>query len=125
MLAALLDAGTVRFSDLVVAESGASADNLRAAVVYVCAERATALFDIYGLVDWKPEEGSVKVEITREGSGSPAVTIPVTVKAVGPSNWRVTADLPIRDLSPGTYIATAHVTLPGIPRQRLDRAFLR
>ncbi len=125
VLATLLDAGAVRFSDLVVAESGGSADNLRAAVAYVRAERATALFDIYGLVDWKPEEGSVKVEITREGSGSPAVTIPVTIKAVGPSNWRVTADLPIRDLSPGTYIATAHVTLPGIPRQRLDRAFLR
>ena len=125
VLAALLDAGAVRFSDLVVAESGASADNLRAAVAYVRADRATALFDIYGLVDWKPDEGSVKVEITREGSGSPAVTIPATVKAVGPSNWRVTADLPIRDLSPGTYIATAHVTLPGIPRQRLDRAFLR
>ena len=33
-------------------------DNLRAAVAYVRAERVTALFDIYGLADWKPEEGS-------------------------------------------------------------------
>ena len=115
----------MRFSDLVVAESGGSADNLRAAVAQVRAERVTALFDIYGLVDWKPEAGSVKVEITREGEALPAATIPVNVNAAGPSDWRVTADLPIRDLPPGTYIATAHVTLPGIPRQRLDRRFVR
>jgi VWFA-related protein len=124
VLATLLGAGTVRFSDLVVAESGSS-ENLRAAVAHVRADRATALFDIYGLSDWQPEDGAVKVEITREGSGSPAATIPALIKSTSPSNWRVTADLPLRDLPPGTYIATAHVTLPGLPGQRLDRAFLR
>jgi hypothetical protein len=125
VLASLIEAGAVRFSDLVIAESGASTDNLRAAVAHVGADRVTALFDIYGLPDWKPDAESVRVEITREGERTPAATVAARITLAGPSNWRVSAELPVRDLAPGTYIATAHLTLPGIPRQRLDRAFVR
>lgn len=125
VLARLLDAGPVQLSDLVVAEGGNEESNLRAAVAHVRSDRVTAVFDIYGLADWKPDADNVKVEITREGERAPTATIPARIRLAAPSNWRVSADLPVRDLPPGTYIATAHVTLPGIPRQRLDRAFVR
>ena len=125
VLARLIDAGPVRLSDLVVAESGNDKESLRAAVAHVGTDRVTALFDIYGLPDWKPDAESVRVEITREGEGTPTATAAARITVAGPSSWRVSAELPVRDLSPGTYIATAHVTLPGVPRQRLDRAFVR
>ena len=125
VLARLLDAGPVQFSDLVIAETGSGKDTLRAAVAQVRAERVTAVFDIYGFAGGQPEAGSVKVEISREGDASPAAIIPAKITPAGPSNWRASAEVPLLDLSPGTYIATAHVTLPGIPKQRLDRAFIR
>jgi VWFA-related protein len=126
VVASLLESkGTIRFSDLVVAEPGGAADSLRAAVAHVRGERATALFDIYGLPDWKPDSESVRIEIIREGGGEAIATTQAMIKPTGPSNWRVSADLPVRDLPAGTYIAVAQVTLPGMPRQRLDRAFLK
>ncbi|HSC26626.1 MAG TPA: VWA domain-containing protein [Vicinamibacterales bacterium] len=124
-LARLFGTGQVRFSDFVVAEGASGGGTLRAAVAYVRADRAAALFDIYGLPDWKPDAGSVTVEITQEGAGTTLMSVPVTISATGPTSWRVSAELPVGNLPPGTYIATAHVTLPGLPRQRLDRAFLR
>lgn len=125
VLARLVGSGPVRFSDIVVAEGSSATENLRAAVAQVRSERAAALFDIYGLPDWKPEAGSVKVEITEESGGRAVASIPATIVSTGPANWRVSASLPVSELPPGTYIATAYVTVPGLPRQRLDRAFVR
>jgi VWFA-related protein len=122
--AALTAAGTVQWSDLMLAEPPSDpAQPLRPLVVRAGGDRAVAYLEVYAAAD--PRAGvSATVEILTGEGQPPVVTLPARVSSNAAGRLTIIADIPVRDLEAGPYLATMRVTLPGVPAHHLTRRFV-
>jgi VWFA-related protein len=123
--ARLTPVGGWHVSDLMLAEPPAIAtDPLRPLVVRIAGDRLTAYVEAYGPPPSSPATATVRVDILRDGSRPPVVSVPAPVTVSPSGRWVISADLPVRDLPSGSYLASMHIALSGIPPQQLTRRFV-
>lgn len=118
-------AGTMQMSDLMLAEPPAvSSDPLRPLVIRFAGDRLIAYLEAYGPAPSSPATATVRIDILRDESSTPVASVPAPVTVSPSGRWVISADLPVRDLAPGSYLASMHVSLPGVPPQHLTRRFV-
>jgi VWFA-related protein len=123
--ARLSPAGPLQMSDLMLAEPPLDPSApLRPLVVRVAGQRLVAYLEAYGPAPSGPATATVRVDITRSDVPSPVASIPAPVTVSPSGRWVISADLPIRDLPTGSYLASMHLSLPGVPPQHLTRRFV-
>ena len=122
--ARLIGSEGIGLSDLTITDSEPG-QALRPVVANTAGDSAGAVLEIYGPPGWKPEGVSVLVDVKAVDGSSAVFSAPATVSAVGASTLRARAELKLRDLPAGAYVATAHVTMPGGAVRRVERGFLR
>ncbi len=54
----------------------------------------------------------------------PPLTIAGRITTSAAGRLAIAADIPVRDLAPGSYLASMLVTLPGVQPQTLTRRFV-
>ena len=123
--ARLSAAGAMHVSDLMLAEPPAVAsDPLRPLVVRFAGDRLVAYVEAYGSAPPAAARATVRVDILRDDSPTPIASVPAPVTVSPSGRWVISADLPVRDLAAGSYLASMHVTLPGVPPQHFTRRFV-
>ncbi len=122
--ARLIGADGIGLSDLTITDSEPG-QALRPVVAGTSSDTAGAVLEIYGPPGWKPQGVSVRVEVKPVEGSSPGLSAAASLSAVGASTLRARAELKLRDLPAGAYVATAHVTMPGGSVRRVERGFLR
>lgn len=123
--ARLTPAGPLQMSDLMLAEPPRDPSApLRPLVVRMAGERLVAYLEAYGPAPAGPAVATVRVDLLRDGAPSPVASIPVPVTVSPSGRWVISADLPIRDLAAGPYLASMRLSLPGVPPQHLTRRFV-
>lgn len=122
--ARLIGADGVGMSDLTITDS-APGHALRPVVASPEGDSAGAVLEIYGPPGWKPQGVSVRVDVKPVDGTSAVFTAPASVSAIGASTLRARAELNLRELPAGAYVATAHVTMPGGAVKRVERGFLK
>ncbi len=120
--AALAGTDAMQWSDLMLAEPPADpAAALRPLVLRVSGDRAVAYVEAYGAAG--VSGGEVRMEILSDRAAS-LRTIGGRITSSAAGRLAITADIPVRDLEPGSYLASVHVALPGVPAQKLTRRFV-
>ena len=122
--ARLIGADGIGLSDLTITDSEPG-QALRPVVAGTSSNTAGAVLEIYGPPGWKPQGLSVRVEVKPVEGSSPGLSAAASLSAVGASTLRARAELKLRDLPAGAYVATAHVTMPGGAVRRVERGFLK
>jgi hypothetical protein len=126
--ARLIGADGIGLSDLTITDS-APGQALRPVVAGTAGDSAGAVLEVYGPPGWKPQGVSVRVDVKpvdpSTGSGQVVLSAPAHVSVIGSSTLRARAELKLRDLPAGAYVATAHVTMPGGAVRRVERGFLK
>jgi VWFA-related protein len=122
--AQLHSAGAAGLSDLALSDTEPGRA-LRPVVATTTADRLGAVLEIYGPVGWKPERLAVRVEVKAVNAPDAVITVPARISAVSGSSWRARAELALGNLSPGSYVATAHVALPDGAVRKIEREFWR
>jgi hypothetical protein len=130
--ARLIGSEGIGLSDLTITDSEPG-QPLRPIVASASSDSAGAVLEIYGPPGWQPKGVSVRVEVEpAEGSSiskssgqAPPLSAPANVSAIGASTLRARAELKLRDLPAGAYVATAHVTMPGGAIRQVERGFLK
>ena len=126
--ARLIGADGIGLSDLTITDSEPG-QALRPVVASTAGDSAGAVLEVYGPPGWKPQGVSVRVDVKpvdpSTSSGQVVLSAPATVSAIGSSTLRARAELKLRDLPAGAYVATAHVTMPGGAVRRVERGFLK
>jgi VWFA-related protein len=122
--ARLIGSGGIGLSDLTITDSEPG-QALRPVVAGTSSDTAGAVLEIYGPPGWKPQGVSVRVEVKPVEGSSPGLSAPASLSAIGASTLRARAELKLRDLPAGAYVATAHVTMPGGAVRRVERGFLK
>lgn len=125
--ARLAQGGAVQLSDLMIAEPTSDpAAPLRPAVARASGNRIIVYLEAYGPSDWTPPDGSVVIDVVGTGNATPVMSAPGVIRraANDAGRWTVTADVALASLPPGPYFANARVSFPGVPPQRLTRAFV-
>jgi VWFA-related protein len=120
-VAELAAIGEIRVSDLVLAEPS---DVLIPSLGRAGADRLVAHLELYGPAGWTPPEGLATIVITTPEGSDPLMTVPAPTAAAGAGRWLVRAELPLTDLPPGPYIASARLALSGVPTDRLTHPFV-
>ena len=122
--ARLIGSEGIGLSDLTITDSEPG-QALRPVVASTEGETAGAVLEIYGPPGWKPQGVSVRIDVKPVDGSSAVFTAPASVSAIGASTLRARAELKLRDLPAGAYVATAHVTMPGGVVKRVERGFLK
>jgi VWFA-related protein len=118
-------AGAVQISDLMLVEPSRDASApFTPAVARTTGDRMLLYLEAFTAAAALPEGTTVRIDVTAAGATAPAVSAPATIRGAGAQRWTATAELALRDLQPGPYLAAAVVTVPGAPPQRLTRSFV-
>jgi hypothetical protein len=118
-------AGDVRLSDLMIADPATEPNApLRPAVARPSGDRVIMYFEAYASPEWTPDDTAVIFEMAGSGGSVPAVSAPGTLRPAGNGRWTASAELQLRGIPPGAYMASARITVPGAETQRLTRTFV-
>jgi VWFA-related protein len=117
-------AGTVRLSDLMIADPPPAAGTpLEPAAARAAGEHVVMYLEAYAPDDWSPSH-DVRFEVRGSSSGDPAVSAQAPFRRTGPGRWVASAEVPLDSVAPGAYLAAAQVPLePELP-QRVTRSFV-
>ena len=78
------------------------------------ADRLVAYLEVYGPAGWTPPEGLATIVITTPDGSDPLISVPASTGAAGPGRWIVRAEVPLNDLPPGPYVASARLAIGGL-----------
>ena len=120
-VAELAGAGDIRVSDFVLAEPS---DVLIPSIVRTRADRIVAYLEIYPPPGWTPSEGLATIVITAPDSTTPLVSVPGQISAAGSGRWVLKTEVPLVDLPPGPYVASARLAIPGLATDGLAHPFV-
>ncbi len=120
-VAELTASGNIRVSDFILAEPS---DVLIPSILRTAADRLVAYLEVYGPAGWTPPEGLATVVITTPDGSDPLISVPASTGAAGPGRWIVRAEVPLNDLPPGPYVASARLAIGGLSRDRLTHPFV-
>ena len=120
-VAELATAGDFRVSDLILAEPS---DVLIPSIVRASTTQLQAYLELYAPASWTPPEDVAIIAVTTTESSDPLFSVPGRVAAAGAGRWIVRADLPLTDLPPGPYVASARLTISGLSTDRLRHPFV-
>ena len=120
-VAELTATGDIRVSDFILAQPS---DVLIPSIVRAGADRLVAYFEVYGPAGWTPPEGLATIAITTRDGSDPLITVPASTGAAGAGRWIVRAEIPLSDLPPGQYLASARLAITGLSSDRLTHPFV-
>jgi VWFA-related protein len=122
--ARLTEAGTVRMSDLMIADVPERPEaSLRPAVTRPVNDQALAYLELYADDGVTLKTTRVRIDVSDSEVGPTFLTIPATVHTRD-ARWAIArAVLPLDGLPPGRYFARANVTVAGAEARRIARPF--
>jgi VWFA-related protein len=120
-VAELAGAGDIRISDFILAEPS---DVLIPSIVRTRADRIVAYLEIYAPPGWTPPEGLATIAITSPDSSAPLVSVPGQISAAGSGRWVLKTEVPLVDLPPGPYVASASLAIHGLAKDGLAHPFV-
>jgi VWFA-related protein len=114
--------GPVKISELMLAETNAGPSGaLQPLVVRAAGELIVAYVEVYADDKWSADGAGGLVELTREEAPGEPHSIAAGFKKLAPGRFSVSADIPLKDLEPGTYAVKLTLRLPGQEPQYLTR----
>jgi VWFA-related protein len=119
--ATLGGSGDIRVSDFILAQPS---DALIPSVVRVSSDRLVGYLELYAPATWSPEAGSVTIGVTTSDDSAPLLSVPAEFSGAGSGRWVVRGVLPLSDLPPGRYLATARLAIAGLSAEPLIRPFV-
>jgi len=121
-VAELAGTGNIRVSDFILAEPS---DVLIPSIVRAGADRLVAYLEIYAPAGWAPPEGLASIVITTPDGSAPLISVPGNISAAGSGRWVLRAEVPLGDLPPGPYVASARLTIAGLAKDGLTHPFVK
>ncbi len=122
--AVLGGSGSMRVSDLMLADPAAGDAPLRPAVLRAATDRLAAYLEAYAPIGWSGATSRVRFEIADSRGASLGQPVTTALQSAGAGRWTMSGELAIGHLAPGSYEVVATVTLQGVPEQRLVRPFV-
>jgi VWFA-related protein len=118
-------AGLLQVSDLMIAEPPVAAGApVVPTVVRAGRERAVVYFEAYQLPAAPAPATHVEIRVQRDGDTSAPATLRAVPANAAAGRWTFTAELPVRDLPPGSYVATTTMAVPNAEPLTLSRRFV-
>jgi hypothetical protein len=121
-VAELTAAGDFRVSDFILAEPS---DVLIPSIVRADGRQLVGYLEVYGPTGWTPPEEFATIVITTPDGSDPLISVPGRIAEAGAGRWIVRADVPLTDLPPGPYVASARLAISGLPTDRLTHSFVK
>jgi VWFA-related protein len=120
-VAELTSAGDFRVSDFILAEPS---DVVIPSIVRADGRQMLGYLEVYGPPGWTPPTEFATIVITTPDGSDPLITVPGRIAPAGAGRWIVRADVPLTDLPPGPYIASARLAISGLATDRLKHPFI-
>jgi hypothetical protein len=120
-VAELTSAGDFRVSDFILAEPS---DVLIPSIVRANASQLVGYLEVYAPDGWTPPEAFATIVITTPDGSDPLISVPGRIAPAGAGRWIVRADVPLTDLPPGPYVASARLAISGLSTDRLTHPFV-
>jgi VWFA-related protein len=120
-VAELTSAGDFRVSDFILAEPS---DVLIPSIVRANASQLVGYLEVYAPAGWTPPEAFATIVITTPDGSDPLISVPGRIAPAGAGRWIVRADVPLTDLPPGPYVASARLAISGLSTDRLTHPFV-
>ena len=116
--------GGVQFSDLMLADPPDTAGGvLRPVVVHAAGERMIAYLEAYA-DRWDAAQPSAAFEISKDGEPTPLRSAPAVFKQLAPGRFAVSMDVPLKEISQGSYSVTVRITHKDEPPHQVTRRFV-
>jgi VWFA-related protein len=117
--------GPLKLSELMLANPPAvSSGRLEPLVIRPAGERIVAYLEAYASAGWDATTAAAVFDVTKEGETVPLLAIPAVFNQTASGRWAVSAEIPLRDVAPGSYLVTMRLTLSGAPAGQFTRRFV-